>query len=166
MDADPETVRLLAEEYFHLQNTIEAFDEKALGIKEWGTGISVAIVALALKLSNRWIASLAAINAIGFWLIESMWKLFQWSYMGRIWEIETFFRANGSTDPIAPLQITRYWLSQWQGGDQLDDWDWRRDKWLVFIEKFLDFNVFMPYLVIVVLVVLMILFWNWFGSKP
>ena len=165
MDADPETVRLLAEEYFHLQNTIEAFDEKALRIKEWGTGISVAIVALALKQSNRWIVSLAAINAICFWLIESAWKLFQWSYMARIWEIEAFFRTNSAPDQIAPLQITRYWLSQWRGSNLLENFDWQREKWIVFIEKFLDFNVLMPYSLIIVLALLMLLLWNWFSNK-
>lgn len=157
---DPELVRLLADEYMHLQQTIEAFDAKALHIKEWGTGISVAVVAFALKQRSRWIACLAGINALCFWMIEATWKLFQWAYMGRIWTIETYFRNLDMAEELAPLQITRYWLSQWRGGDLLDELSWKRDKLWVFVEKLCDVNVALPYVMIIALVGVLFCFWE------
>lgn len=165
MSIEAESIRLLAEEYMYLQQTIEKFDARALQIKEWGTGISIAIIAFALKLPNRWLVCLAAVNALCFWVIEATWKLFQWSYMGRIWEIEKHFRTVYQDHELPPLQITQYWLSQWRGGELLEEFNWKRDKVEVYFEKLFDWNVMLPYLLIVILVGFIYMFWNRFGFK-
>ncbi len=165
MTTESELISLLTREYMYLQQTIESFDAKALHIKEWGTGIAVAIIAFSLQLRNRWITSLAAINALCFWIIELIWKLFQWAYMDRVLKIETYFRDLDAVKEIAPLQITHSWYSQWCGEDFLNMCPLTRDTFRIFIKKLFDFNVMLPYVIIIALVIALCYFWERLGLK-
>jgi hypothetical protein len=110
---------LLREEYFKLQDIIEAFDERSLQIKGWSVTISLAGMAAALTVEKledgtRALAfALAGIAALAFWLIEYLWKCFQWTFFHRIDAIEAAFR-DGLADSAPPLQIRTTFRANWR----------------------------------------------------
>ena len=80
--------------------------------------------------------------------------------MGRVWTIEAYFRNFDLGGELPHLQITRYWISQWRGGELLNEFDSQRGKFEVFVEKFCDVNVALPYVVIIPLVGALWWFWE------
>lgn len=91
---------------------IEEYDSRALQIKGWSVTVSLAGMAAAL-VSKDVTADLkamaflvAAIASLAFWVIEFSWKRFQWSFYGRIREIEDAFVC-GREAELPPLQISR-----------------------------------------------------------
>ncbi|WP_380877883.1 hypothetical protein ACFB49_14650 [Sphingomonas sp. DBB INV C78] len=118
---DPTRLELLQAEYFKLQDHVETFDERALQIKTWSVTVSLAGVVAAygsdsISLSDRsvilWVA---AASAASFWLIEFLWKCFQWSFLPRIEAIETEMRRISPAGTLAPLQIRAYWHGTFKG---------------------------------------------------
>lgn len=104
-------VDLLREEYFKLQDIIEAFDERALQIKGWSVTVSLAGMAAALvadigQPEKATAFFIAAIGSLAFWLIEFFWKCFQWTFFHRIEAIEKAF-AGGDLEREHPLQIRK-----------------------------------------------------------
>lgn len=146
----------------YLQEVIEAFDTKALNIKEWGTGISVGVAAFALKASHRWLFGLVAINALCFWIIEASWKLYQWAYMQRIVEIESYFRSVNKDKVITPFQITQSWYSEGTVDGVFKSVRSEGGPICGFFVKFFDINVMLPYLVIIIVAGLLCWFWKRF----
>jgi hypothetical protein len=107
---EAETIALLKEEYFKLQDIVESFDERALQIKGWSVtvslvGMGAAITAHDLQPYQRATAlALASLAALCFWLIEWLWKSFQWTFFHRIDAIEDAIK-NGTVLALPPLQI-------------------------------------------------------------
>jgi hypothetical protein len=107
---------LLKEEYFHLQKTVEDFDQRALTIKAWSVTTSMAgIAASFLHEHAAVVALLSSLASVSFWMIESLWKEFQQCYYPRIQIIETAFRSD--TVNTLPLQITEYWIKTFRSYD-------------------------------------------------
>jgi len=97
---------LLAQEYFRLQEAVEAFDSRALTIKAWSVTFSAAGLGLAYQQETPVLLLIAAGSALAFWLVEAMWKVSQQSYYQRIRAIEAHFRGDKAT---VPLQIAASW---------------------------------------------------------
>lgn len=104
-------IDILKEEYFHLQNTIESFDQKALSIKGWSVTLSMAGIGLAFTQSvfPKYILLLAAFASLLFWIIEASWKVFQNSHYKRVEEIEEIFQNETFDDAKAKLSIYKSW---------------------------------------------------------
>jgi len=100
---------LLKDEYFHLQRTVEDFDQRALTIKSWSVTTSMAGIAAGF-LQDKVIVLclLSSLASLLFWLIETLWKVFQQCYYTRIREIER------APSPVRPLQILHSWFETWQ----------------------------------------------------
>lgn len=111
MSEDKAVFDLLKEEYFHLQSTIEKFDEKSLQIKGWSitvclAGAIAATVSDELEAPERAVAYwICAAGSAAFWLIDAAWKDFQRRYFPRVAVIEKAF-AQSKADSLAPLQIS------------------------------------------------------------
>jgi hypothetical protein len=107
---DMEFVR---QEYFHLQKTVEDFDQRTLTIKAWSVTVSIAGVGAAFTQKASVLLILAAASALLFWIIEALWKSFQLAYFHRIRTIEAYMRGEGLEDFTAP-DITRAWSIGWR----------------------------------------------------
>ena len=106
MGSDAKSDPLLAQEYFRLQEAVEAFDSRALTIKAWSVTFSAAGLGLAYEQKTPVLLLIAAGSALAFWLVEAMWKVSQQSYYQRIRAIEAHFRGDKAT---VPLQIAASW---------------------------------------------------------
>jgi hypothetical protein len=105
---DPDLVDLLKEEYFHLQKTVEDFDQRALTIKAWSVTTSIAGIAASFLHKDVAVLSLlAALASLSFWMTEALWKEFQQCYYPRIRDIETAFSTGDTT--ARPFKINRSW---------------------------------------------------------
>lgn len=102
----------LQAEYLHLQKTIEDFDSKALTIKTWSISFSLAVLVGAFASHARPVLLLAAGASLLFWLLETLWKVFQLGYYARVEEIEAYYR--GDIELGAANQICAAWMKQWQ----------------------------------------------------
>jgi len=85
---------LLKEEYFHLQDTVEDFDQKALTIKAWSVTLSMAGFGVAFTKSAPSILLLAALASLLFWVTEALWKSFQRAYYSGSTKLSTSTLAN------------------------------------------------------------------------
>jgi hypothetical protein len=101
----------LKDEYFALQKSIEEFDGRALTIKAWSVTFSMVAVVGAFAARAPAVLLVAAFGSCVFWLIECMWKTFQYAFYERINEIEDYF-AGKCPCPV-PLQIGRAWYDRW-----------------------------------------------------
>lgn len=129
------TLSMLKEEYFQLQKIVEEFDARAITIKAWSVTLSAAGLVTGIKEQSPEICLIAALSALVFWFIETLWKLHQQCYYPRISEIEDFFRKpDGALIP--PLQIKSVWMKSY-----------RRNKGEA-IRVFFWPHVFMPHLVV------------------
>jgi hypothetical protein len=82
-------IPLLKEEYFHLQKTVEDFDQRALTIKAWSVTTSMAGIAASFIHEHAAIISLlSALASLSFWTTETLWKEFQQCYYPRIRAID------------------------------------------------------------------------------
>jgi hypothetical protein len=99
----------LQAEYTILQTQYEAFDGRALMIKSWSAPLLAGGVGLGVN--NRFVAIIAAlmVAAISLWVLEAIWKAFQYCYADRIKLIEEWFRSQGSQE-ISPFQIFTSWI--------------------------------------------------------
>jgi hypothetical protein len=137
MTGDPEFLR---REYFHLQDTVEKFDDKALTIKAWSVTFSMAGVGAAFAQHAPVLLLLSALASVLFWLIEGLWKVFQQSYYPRIREIEEDVRTKSLTDISTP-SITTSWSAAWHG---------RNDRRSGLHNVLVWPHVFLPHLVVTV----------------
>jgi hypothetical protein len=105
---DREVVSLLKEEYFHLQKTVEDFDQRTLTIKAWSVTTSMAGIAASFLHSDAAVLSLlAALASLSFWMTEALWKEFQQCYYPRIRNLEVAFSKGDTTE--RPFRINRTW---------------------------------------------------------
>lgn len=105
---DPEIVALLKEEYFHLQKTVEDFDQRTLTIKAWSVTTSMAGIAASFLHSDASALNLlAALASLSFWMTEALWKEFQQCYYPRIRALERAFATRNATE--RPFRINQTW---------------------------------------------------------
>ena len=108
--------KLLSDEYFQLQRTVEEFDSKALTIKAWSVTISAAALVAAYVENVPEALLVGSGTAMLFWIAEALWKASQQAFYERVWEIELWMA--GERDPkipaIKPLQIARAWSKSWR----------------------------------------------------
>jgi hypothetical protein len=102
-------VGLLKEEYFHLHNAVQEFDQRALTIKAWSVTTSMVGIAVSFYEKIPVLLLLSSLSSLLFWVIEACWKEFQQCYYPRIMEIENFFRHPDRHMTESPLQIHRSW---------------------------------------------------------
>ena len=140
---------LLKSEYFHVQNVIESFDNKALIIKAWSVTFSLTAVGAAYTAKSWQMLGLAALASISFWLLEGSWKTFQYAYYERSRQLERYFAGSGPD--VVPLQITGSWSQAWKKGGFKRFW--RISTWL---------HVANPHVLVVALAVLL-LGLHWLG---
>jgi hypothetical protein len=105
---------LLKEEYFHLQKTLEDFDAKSLTIKSWSVTLSMAGVGVAYLEGKAVILLMAALSGLLFWIVEALWKTFQYAFYDRIYEIEKYYA--GELQEISAPRIAHSWSKSWHAG--------------------------------------------------
>jgi hypothetical protein len=101
----------LKDEYLLLQKTYEDFDLRALTIKGWSGTIGIAAIGGGFY-QSRFLWLFASGAALAFWLLEALWKTFQYCYGERIQELEEVFRT-GRAD-VSPFQVYGAWLISWR----------------------------------------------------
>ena len=103
---------LLKDEYSMLQQFYEDFDKRILSIKGWSATIAIAAIGGGFA-QTRYLWLFAAAASLVFWLLESLWKGFQYMYAPRIERLEEVFREQNYND-VAPLQIYTSWFEAFQ----------------------------------------------------
>lgn len=102
----------LRAEYLLLQSQYEDYDKRALSLKAIAGPLLGAGVAAGLKEGSDAILVATIAVALSLWLLEAIWKSFQYCMVGRIELLEAWFRGAGPTD-IAPFQIYTAWKQAW-----------------------------------------------------
>ena len=111
---DTEKRSLLKDEYLHVQSVIHDFDGRALTIKGWSVTFSL-VALVGTFVSHTAVALLvSSFSACLFWLIEGMWKTFQYAHYDRAGKIERYFA--GEVKELFPLQIGASWFKTWKKG--------------------------------------------------
>ena len=95
-----------------MQQAYEDFDRRALLIKGWSVTLSLGGIAIAFQEESIQILILSGLVALLFWVLEAMWKFFQYCNSVRIQEIESYFR--GEIDSLTPLQAYSTWFEAFQ----------------------------------------------------
>jgi hypothetical protein len=103
-------VALLRDEYLLLQKFYEDFDSQILQIKGWNTTVGLAAIGAGFY-KTRFLWLFASGVAVIFWIVEALWKSFQYMYAPRIQQIESAFRSESFND-VAPLQIYTSWFER------------------------------------------------------
>ena len=106
----------LKAEYLLIQGQYEAFDQRALSMKALATPLLGAGVAFGLKEHSHAILYATILVAGSLWLLEAIWKGFQYSLTGRIRLLEAWFRGDTELDgriileEEPPFQIYSAWF--------------------------------------------------------
>lgn len=129
---------LIKYEYFKLQDFYEDFDKRIQIIKGWSITIALAAIAAGLNYKNEYLGLFASLSAVVFWIIETIWKIFQYHYRPRIVEIENAMKTN-DLDTIIPLQIYSSWFDSFKKSE------------INFIDIAFLTIVFIPHLPIIIL---------------
>jgi hypothetical protein len=113
MPMDEKTkISLLGNEYSLLQQFYEDFDKRILGIKGWSATIAIAAIGGGFY-QTRLLWLFAAGASLVFWLLETIWKGFQYCYSPRIELLERAFRED-KFEHVAPFQIGKSWYKEFQ----------------------------------------------------
>jgi hypothetical protein len=131
----------LKAEYSILQTQYEAFDGRALMIKSWSAPLLAGGVGLGVANQSVAIVVALIVAAISLWVLEAIWKAFQYCYTDRIIVIEAWFREERPQE-ISPFQIFTAWGEVWHK-------HYRYPKSLIPIVQ--QPFVWMPYLPIIVI---------------
>jgi len=105
-------VSMLKDEYLLLQKFYEDFDARIVTIKGWSATIGMAAIGGGFY-QTHYLWLFGAAVAVVFWLVEALWKSFQYMYAPRIELIEKAFASDDFSD-IAPLQIYSSWFETLQ----------------------------------------------------
>ncbi len=105
-------VSMLKDEYLLLQKFYEDFDARIVTIKGWSATIGMAAIGGGFY-QTHYLWLFGAVAAVVFWLVEALWKSFQYMYGPRIELIEKAF-ASDDFSGIAPLQIYSSWFETLQ----------------------------------------------------
>jgi hypothetical protein len=109
----PETrVAYLKDEYLLLQKFYEDYDARIITIKGWSATIGLAALGGGFY-QSKFLWLFAAGAAVVFWLLEALWKSFQYMYAARIELLEAAFKV-GKYESLAPFQIYTSWFEEYQ----------------------------------------------------
>lgn len=98
----------LKAEYLLIQGQYEAFDQRALSMKALAAPLLGAGLAVAIKDDSHLLLIATMLVALTLWVLESIWKGFQYCLTDRIIALEAWFRGEG-TEEMAPFQIYTAW---------------------------------------------------------
>lgn len=104
----------LKAEYLLIQTQYEAFDQRALSLKGLATPLLGAGIAIGLKDGSCAILGATLLVALSLWLLEAIWKSFQYCLSDRIKLLEAWFRGQGP-EQLAAFQIFTSWGEVWRG---------------------------------------------------
>ncbi len=128
----------LRDEYLLLQNTYEDFDKRAVTIKGWSATIAAVGLGAGFQYGQREFWMISVGTALVFWVLEAIWKAFQYGHSRRIQEIESYFRSENAH--IVPFQAYQTWFDEYFSRSVLGQvWE---NLWLV--------PVYLPHVLIVV----------------
>lgn len=106
----------LKAEYLLIQGQYETFDQRALSMKALATPLLGAGIAFGLKEHSHAMLLATALVAASLWILEAIWKGFQYSLTERIRLLEAWFRGDTTVDgrrdvreDEAPFQIYTAW---------------------------------------------------------
>jgi hypothetical protein len=103
----------LRAEYLMIQGQYEAFDARALTIKSWATPLLAGGLGLGLKESSISVEIATILAAACLWLLEGIWKKFQYCYVARLQLLERYFRGEHLDLTIKPFQTFTSWSEEW-----------------------------------------------------
>jgi hypothetical protein len=106
-------VGLLRDEYLLIQKQYEDFDSRIITIKGWSATLGLASLGAGFQYGNKYLWLVGAGIGTIFWVLEAVWKTFQYCYADRIEVLEEAFRSN-QFDAIDPLQIYTAWFEAFQ----------------------------------------------------
>lgn len=129
-------MEFLRQEYFHLQESIESFDEKALTIKAWSVTLSMAGIGAAFTAQMPLLLLLSSGASLLFWIIEGSWKTFQQANYYRVRKIEDFMQGEIPPGEFRLPDITGAWSVGWRAVSL-----WRVMAWP---------HVFLPHAIVVI----------------
>lgn len=102
----------LKDEYLLLQKAYEDYDSRIITIKGWSATIGMAAIGAGFY-QSRFLWLFAAGAAVVFWILEGLWKSFQYMNGPRIELIEEAFRTE-QFDDVAPFQIYSSWWANFK----------------------------------------------------
>ena len=105
---------LLKDEYLYIQSLIGNFDGRMLTIKAWSVSFSLAALGSAFATHTDKVLLIASLSALMFWIIEGLWKTFQYAHYDRSGKLENYFA--GKRKNLNPMQIGTSWYTQWKKG--------------------------------------------------
>lgn len=124
----------LQAEYFHLQKTVESFDERALTIKGWSVTVSMFGIGAAYLQHVPYLLLLSSGSALLFWIIEALWKTFQRAFSLRLEEMERYLNGESTAQEFRYPYISLSWSAHWRS--------------MSFLQVFFWPHVFLPHLII------------------
>jgi len=144
---DDKAADQLAQEYLFLQKAVEDFDARALTIKAWSVTFSASGLGLAYQQDKPALLLVAAGSAAAFWIVEAVWKYYQYGIYPRIFAIEAWFRGHAPDEPSAPFQISTSWFNvePHRAKRRAEQGDDRGPGWKVFLYV----GVMMPHVFVV-----------------
>jgi len=102
----------LKAEYTILQCQYEGFDARALTIKSWATPLLAAGLAAGVSQNSMTLIFAMILASVCLWILEAIWKSFQYCYTDRIKLIEAWFRGEYQ-GTVVPFQIFSAWGEVW-----------------------------------------------------
>ena len=102
----------LRAEYILIQGQYEAFDQRALSLKALATPLLGAGIAFGFKEASVAVLLATVLVATSLWILEGIWKTFQYCFAARIMQLEMWFRDPQSAEP-SPFQIYTEWTRSW-----------------------------------------------------
>src|SRR5260370_32534860 len=96
-DALPDWRGLLRDEYLLLQNAYEDSDRRAVTIKGWSATVAAVGLGAGFQYGRREFWMISVGTAVVFWVLEAIWKAFQYGHSRRIQQIESYFRGEGTS---------------------------------------------------------------------
>jgi hypothetical protein len=143
----------LKAEYLLIQGQYEAFDQRALSMKALATPLLGAGVAFGVKEHSHALLLATVLVAASLWVLEAIWKGFQYSLTDRIILLEAWFRGDAETPekrPVCeeepPFQIYTAWGEVYA----------RERLWYIVTRMGAPF-VALPYVVVIIVAVVIIL---------
>lgn len=102
----------LRDEYVMIQGQYEAFDQRALSLKALATPLLGTGLAFGIDKGSVPIVLATALVALCLWVLEAIWKGFQYAYIERIERLESWFREE--KDDLKPFQVFASWSASYR----------------------------------------------------
>jgi hypothetical protein len=103
----------LRAKYILIQVQYEAFGPRALSLKGLATPLLGAGLAVGFKEDSLPVLLATILVALSLWLLEAMWKSFQYCLADRIKTLEAWYRGEINAE-IPPFQIFTAWGEVWR----------------------------------------------------